>query len=165
MQVTRSLEENGATSMIDGGSDVSTKFLRVAMPHLSQQSRKSTLELHLPSQLWVLWFIKDSFFINPGLSQIFDSFIHHHDRGKVSQIQKYASYSVNKISTTMYDIPKNSEKWVESEYEKIESLGIVLPHDLAKGWMSNFQTFYFMTYYILLGSWKWGESNGTILIT
>jgi len=51
--------------------------------------------------------------------------IHHHDRGKVSQIQKYASYSVNKISTTMYDIPKISEKWVESEYKKVESFGIV----------------------------------------
>jgi len=30
--------------------------------------------------------------------------------------------------------------------------------------MSEFQTFFFMTYYIPLDSWKWGESNGTILI-
>jgi len=31
----------------------------------------------------------------------------------------YNSCSGNKISTIMYDIPKNSEKWVESEYGKI----------------------------------------------
>ena len=37
----------------------------------------------------------------------------------------YISCSGNKISTTMYDIPEFSEKWVESEYEKIERLGIV----------------------------------------
>jgi len=37
----------------------------------------------------------------------------------------YMNYSGNKICTTMYDIPKNSENWVESEYIKIESLGIV----------------------------------------
>ena len=35
------------------------------------------------------------------------------------------SYSGNKIPTTMCDIPKNSEKWVESKYIKIERLGIV----------------------------------------
>ena len=31
----------------------------------------------------------------------------------------YISCWGNKVSTIMYDIPKNSEKWVESEYEKI----------------------------------------------
>jgi len=42
-----------------------------------------------------------------------------------NQIQKYTSYLANKIPTTMYDTPKNSEKWVESKYKEIERLGIV----------------------------------------
>jgi len=36
-----------------------------------------------------------------------------------------ALYWGNEIPTIMYDIPKNSEKWVESKYEKIERLDIV----------------------------------------
>ena len=35
------------------------------------------------------------------------------------------SYSGYKYSTSIYDIPKDSEKWVEYEYEKIERLDIV----------------------------------------
>ena len=52
-------------------------------------------------------------------------FIYNDDHWRVHQIQNYALYWGNKIPTTMYGIPKISEKWVEYEYEKIERLGIV----------------------------------------
>jgi len=86
------------------------------------------LDVH-DGKLWVLWFIKDSFFISPELSHKFhwliDWLIYHDDRGKVHQMKEYASYWGNKIAMTMYNIPKNSEKWVESKCENIEMLGIV----------------------------------------
>jgi len=84
-----------------------------------------TLSWYIVCWLWVPWFIKDSFFINPELSQIFNWFIHHHDHRKVYQTQKYGSYLSNKVFTTMNDIPKISEKWVKCKYGKIESLDIV----------------------------------------
>ena len=64
-------------------------------------------------------------FINPGVSQNFiDSFITI-TTVKSFQIQHYASYWGHKYPTAMYDISKNSEKWIESKYEKSERLGIV----------------------------------------
>ena len=58
------------------------------------------------------------------------------------------SYSGNKIPTTMCDIPKNSEKWVESKCEKIERLGIV-PGTLfgKKGECQNFK--HFLSWHII----------------
>ena len=56
---------------------------------------------------------------------VIDWFIYNDDCGKVHQMQNYALYWGNKIFTTMYDISKISEKWVESKYEKIERFGIV----------------------------------------
>jgi len=53
------------------------------------------------------------------------SLIHHHDHGKSFPNQNYVSSSGHEEPTTMCDIPKNSEKWVESKYVKSERLGIV----------------------------------------
>jgi len=36
--------------------------------------------------------------------------------------------------------------------KKAKGLALCLAHDLENRWMSEFQTFYFMTYYILLDS-------------
>jgi len=52
-------------------------------------------------------------------------FIYQDDCGKVHQMKEYARHWGNKIAMTMYDIPRNSGKWVESKCEKIERLGIV----------------------------------------
>ena len=53
------------------------------------------------------------------------SLIHHHNRRKSFPNQNYVSSSGHEEPTTMCDIPKNSEKWVESKYVKSERLGIV----------------------------------------
>ena len=64
----------------------------------------------------------------------------------------------------MCDIPKNSEKWGGSKCEKGERLGIV-PGTWFGKWVDVIiSNIFFMTYYIPLDSYKWGESNGTIFI-
>ena len=52
----------------------------------------------------------------------------------------------------MCDIPKDSENEQNPNMEKANSLALCLAHGLGKEWMSEFQTFYFMTYYIPLDS-------------
>jgi len=51
--------------------------------------------------------------------------IYHDDHEKVHQMKEYASHWGNKIAMTMYNIPKNSEEWVESKHIKIERPGIM----------------------------------------
>ena len=44
---------------------------------------------------------------------------------KTLKLYTYINYSGNKNPNTMCDIPKDSEKWVESKYAESERLGIV----------------------------------------
>jgi len=77
-------------------------------------------------QLWVLWFIKDSFFINPGLGQKFHWLIHL-PLWPQEKLSKTKPMLVTEVINGLppCDISKNSEKWVKSKYVKSERLGIV----------------------------------------
>ena len=44
---------------------------------------------------------------------------------KTLKLYTYINYSGNKNPNTMCDIPKDSEKWVESKYAESERIGIV----------------------------------------
>ena len=81
-----------------------------------------------------------------------------------NQNQKYASYLANKIPTTMYDTPKNSEKWVESKYKEIERLGIMPGAWSAKGLDDGISNIFVWDILYTIRFVKWGESNGAISI-
>ena len=68
--------------------------------------------------LWVLWFIKDSFFINPGLSQNFHSFIH-------SFIMMTAVINFLKRKTAL----KNQKKSEKNRNKKDNYISIVTYQD------------------------------------
>ena len=65
-------------------------------------------------------------------------------------MKEYTSHWGNKIPTTMYDTPKNSEEWVESKYIKIERLGVVSGTWFGKKMNVKISNIFYRTYYIPL---------------